>query len=868
MNKNLIKYKKVIISSELAPLIKYMTPVEDDRELLDDLSKNWDSLSLLSQLGNANVNMSEIKSDFLQLSSKLINNLATELLKKNVSEMNSKAQVAVDIVIRNLFERTADIGFLATDEDIRNFLRNNRTKYSHNYQNNLEAIRKRFLEYVDKYSVYFDIVLMNQHGDILVNLDEKNSIEKSYDKLIDEVLTTSDEYVESYRHHDFLPHHEKSLVYSFKVTQTNEPSSQPLGILSLCFKFEDEMQTIFKNLVNTQKKEVITLLDKSGKVIATSDKYHVPVDAEFEIILDERYKIITFGGRDYLAKSCETNGYQGFYGLGWYGHIMIPLEFAFEDIQNENFEISRELLLAILQNGKQFDEELKSIPLEAINIQEHLNRSIWNGNVSQSLSSNENKQFLKALLGEMKTTGENTKDIIGASIANLTKTILLGDSLFFADLIVDIMDRNLYERANDCRWWALTSDFREILDKDMISSDERAQMHNILRYINNLYTVYTNLFVYDKNGVVIAVSNEDESHLIGQKLTQEWVKETLKITDSSAYHVSGFEQSPLYGGNHTYIYNASIRSLADEQQVVGGIGIVFDAESQFETMIHESLPKKFDGAHNEDLFVILATEQKKVVSSNNKEFTIGSKLLLEDRYFQLKEGESLSEIIELDNKYYSLGIKCSKGYREYKREDDYKNNIYSLFFSYISDVEETKVVQESDTLLRTKNIDTSNDADSVDVASFMIGKQWLGVESEFVVESVSVKELKDTIKLDERHHFKGTLIHNDEVVSVIDIQQFINEKTTQEYKEVVIIKSPNGYLGLLVNALSDIPSISSKLIKPLQEGIIGNGTLVKSIIFPKDQLSKDVLSILSIEKIINALVQPEINRSFPRKLIA
>ena len=33
--------------------------------------------------------------------------------------MKFKASVAIDVLIRNLFERTADIGFLATDNDIR-----------------------------------------------------------------------------------------------------------------------------------------------------------------------------------------------------------------------------------------------------------------------------------------------------------------------------------------------------------------------------------------------------------------------------------------------------------------------------------------------------------------------------------------------------------------------------------------------------------------------------------------------------------------------------------------------------------------------------------------------------------------------------
>ncbi len=47
--------------------------------------------------------------------------------------------------------------------------------------------------------------------------------------------------------------------------------------------------------------------------------------------------------------------------------------------------------------------------------------------------------------------------------------MVLGDSVFLAELIVDIMDRNLYERANDCRWWALTTDFRAILENEQLS---------------------------------------------------------------------------------------------------------------------------------------------------------------------------------------------------------------------------------------------------------------------------------------------------------------------------------------------------------------------------------------------------------------
>ena len=869
MHRSLVDYKKFKISPELLQCIKYMEVVEESREELNDLSRNWDSLSLLSQLGDAGVNMSKIKSNFTSLSSELINYLGLELLKKNVSEMNSKAQVAVDIVIRNLFERTADIGFLATDQKIREFLLQNTSKFTNEFKTEHDAIQKRFLEYVDKYSVYFDIVLMNTKGDILASIDSKRSVSKSHDSIIDLALKTSDEYVETYKYHDFLPEHEKSLVYSYRVTQTNDPESEVLGVLALCFKFEDEMEGVFDNLVNPQTKECITLLGNDGKVIATSDMYHIPVGAKLETVLDKSYKIISFGGRDYLAKTCETNGYQGFYGLGWYGHIMVPLDHAFVHTQNSDFVISDELLLSILQHSNQFSESLKNIPIQAHDIQYNLNRAIWNGNIKQSNSQNNNKQFSKALLQEIRNTGENTKNIIGASMASLTKTMVLGDSLFLADLILDIMDRNLYERANDCRWWALTPDFRKILHQETISPYDRDDMSKILKYINNLYTVYTNLFIYDKNSVIVAVSNDDEKHLIGRSLSEAWVKKTLQITDSSKYCVSDFNETNLYDGKHTYIYNAPILSLEDESDVLGGIGIVFDSELEFKAMINEALPKDDEGNVPHGLFSVITTKDQIIIASNNEKYLTGKKFIIDEKFFDLKVGESLSEIIDFQGQYYALGVQCSKGYREYKSDkDDYSNDVYNFVFSYISEVEDTLVKEENNFRLE-KDISSSSNERSVDIASFMVGSQWLGVKATEVVESICVTDLKETIKMDENHHFKGTVLYGESVVSVIDIQHFINEQNDLPYQEIVILKfGKDSYIGILVHSLSDIPEIDISDIKSLQEYIIGNGTLVQSVVFPNKSNSNDVLSILSVEKINDNLVEPNLTHMTPKRMSA
>lgn len=77
------------------------------------------------------------------------------------------------------------------------------------------------------------------------------------------------------------------------------------------------------------------------------------------------------------------------------------------------------------------------------------------------------------------------------------------------------MDRNLYERANDCRWWAPTSAFRQILSKPEVTPDDAQQISDILKYINGLYTVYTNLFVYDRNENAQIVVTRGKSGKVG-----------------------------------------------------------------------------------------------------------------------------------------------------------------------------------------------------------------------------------------------------------------------------------------------------------------------------------------------------------------
>ena len=270
-----ISYKGITIKRELYPIIKYIEDVDKYKDELGTLSSSWDMLALLGQLGDINIDIGKTKENFLNLTSTLLNHLSFQQIKKVTQEMRFKSQVTIDVLIRNLFERAADIRFLATDDDIRLFLENFVSKYDENSLVIKQEIQKRFKEYVSKYSVYFDIVLFDVHGKIVVRLNENINLEKVDTSFIQKVLNTSDDYIESYKYHDFLPQYKKSLVYSYKVTKSNDSGSKDLGVLALCFRFTDEMNAIFANLVDAKNKECLTILDEDGYVIASSDKEHI-----------------------------------------------------------------------------------------------------------------------------------------------------------------------------------------------------------------------------------------------------------------------------------------------------------------------------------------------------------------------------------------------------------------------------------------------------------------------------------------------------------------------------------------------------------------------------------------------------------------
>jgi len=849
-------------------LLKYMLSVQEYEKALDALSEKWNLLTMLGKMSNTGMDMNDTRAAFETLTADLLDKLGFEVLKKMTSEMGAKAQVAVDIVIRNLFERTADIGFLATDDDIRSFLLHALAGASDDTSRQLlrerrQALRNRFKEYVAKYSVYSNIILMDTRGFVVAQLDEHNPITKSSDPLIKEALSTSAEYVEVFRQTDLAPNAEKALVYSFRVSRSSNEDAENIGILSLVFKFEDEMEGIFKNLITENDWMEIMLLDEQGHVISCSDTNHIALGIKMEKVLDSDYKIVRFAGREYLAKTCATKGYQGFFGLGWYGHVMVPVEHAFEKAPHAYKSISADMLETVLKHSSLFSEELKMIPQKAERIQKELDVTVWNGNIQIANAKIGENSFSKSLLNEISNTGSQTKKIFEDSISNLNQTVLsayLDDAQFNASLAIDIMDRNLYERANDCRWWALTAVFKQTLSKPEPTPDELRELESILGYINNLYTVYTNLFLYDNTGTIVAVSNSNEKRFVGSKVDDLWVRESLKMTDSQRYSVSQFNKSPLYDNRHTYIYGAGITDPSSEE-VVGGIGVVFDSQPQVEAMLVDALPRDKNGSLLEGSFALFTDRSKNIIASTAPEYIVGSRLNIEDHYFSLENGNGTSGIVALNGDYYIMGLHTSNGYREYKKHDFYDNDIIAFIFVLIVKQDELpKVCSINDVNAVCSYPVVQGMEETVDISTFYIGNKFFGVESHNIVNSLSHQNITRILGSDAL--FLGVVSSKEgETIGVVSLNEMLDIKSTYDPQrdELIVLRSSrenDTKFAIVISHIKDSPEIPVRSIKTYSGTLAGVSPLTKAVVVPDDgAIRGEMLSILDIDAIFKTLIK-------------
>lgn len=701
------------------------------------INKRWDGAITAGQIETGRMeseanrlftpliqDMGSTKGKYADIQHRLVESILYEMGAKAQSRLAEVAAFTINIVKRNLFERTADVGYLATDSAVVEFV----AACNAGENPDASAMRMRLQDYRHEYTVYTEIMLLDTDGYVLAHLDADNTVTRSQDPLLANTLRSCKEYVETFRTTDLRDAEDPDLVYSQAIC---DPSTgRPIGVLCLFFDFAGEMESVYQDIRGGAPGTAAALLDERGHVISSGKPTLLPLGQALPLPQSKdalgALRLVKVRGRTYLLAIAPNEGYQGFYGLNWYGAALQELSEAMQNACETGADGSCAGDAASAKRLEHFSRELAEIKGESDDLLADMKLDSINGQVKAAKFHAEG--FVE-VLRFVNWVGEEIDGLLADAVGNLQLAIVesLRDEVRFrAFQGNNIADRNLYERANDVCWWALTPRFRQLMARygaDARGAADHHGPHDVdeltrgLQYINDLYTPYLRLVLVDGQGRVVATSTPpaglDErvvqeglptgQELVGMQLEpgqgRELVRRAMALETPRDYCVSDFAPSPLYGGRPTYVYATAVRH-PDSDAPVGAIFVVFDAEPQFAAMLADVLPRNENGEVLEDSFALFVEPGRsgdsgangeakgevdsrgggRIVASTSEKLSIGSRSPLPAHMLQLERGSRHAEMLEVNGVPCMVGVHASEGYREFKREDSYDNGLLCAVF--------------------------------------------------------------------------------------------------------------------------------------------------------------------------------------------
>lgn len=190
--------------------------------------------------------------------------------------------------------------------------------------------------------------------------------------------------------------------------------------------------------------------------------------------------------------------------------------------------------------------------------------------------STELRSAIGSNIAQIETAGERMMlDFRGARYSDLARNV------------VEIIDRNLYERSCDVRWWATDSAVVNAASETATAS-QRATASERLATILRSYTVYLDLWIADAQGRIVASGRGDRyKDIIGQDVSQErWFKQALETHSGDDFAVCNIGRNPLLGNAAVAAYSTAIRQNGETAgRPVGVLGIFFDWEPQAQSIV-------------------------------------------------------------------------------------------------------------------------------------------------------------------------------------------------------------------------------------------------------------------------------------------
>jgi len=236
----------------------------------------------------------------------------------------------IDLIDRNLYERTCDVRWWATDPSLVHAL----TDQSD------ESIRyacERLGVILNAYTVYYDLVLADLQGNIIANgkpnLYRSQGTNVSQAQWFSSAMATGngDEYGFETCHASDLVDQQRVLVYSCAVRENGSAHGQPLGVLGVLFNWDDLAQVIVKHTPLSKDEWAnarVCIVDDKCNILADSrdNQLNETLAISTKKVFAEKkgFVIDRYNGKSAFIAHALSPGYET-YATGWHSIVLQTL---------------------------------------------------------------------------------------------------------------------------------------------------------------------------------------------------------------------------------------------------------------------------------------------------------------------------------------------------------------------------------------------------------------------------------------------------------------------------------------------------------------------------------------------------------------
>ena len=150
---------------------------------------------------------------------------------------------------------------------------------------------------------------------------------------------------------------------------------------------------------------------------------------------------------------------------------------------------------------------------------------------------------------------------------------------------LDLIDRALYERTADVRWWATDNSIVKAL---VLKTDEiKRFLENRLRTILRFYTVYEDLIIYDLDGNAI-VNNSHSNVIESNQYNARWYQNAIKTINGEKFSFDVIKTKNS-SEDISLIFSCKVHKNGDvTREAIGVLAIIFRWDKFIKTIFEET----------------------------------------------------------------------------------------------------------------------------------------------------------------------------------------------------------------------------------------------------------------------------------------